>query len=165
MGRGARVEGKRGPVSSLVNMLTEDTIALGVSVDSWQGAVHAVGELLVESGAVEPRYVPAMVQMVEDIGPYIVIAPGVALPHARPQDGVKSPCMALITLSTPVTFGNEHNDPVWLVVAFGAPDNEGHMEALRDLARLLEDTERLERLRVATSVDEVRKIIGGASLL
>ena len=150
-------------MSRLANMLTEDTVALGVSVDSWQGAVLAVGKLLVESGSVEPRYVPAMVQMVEEIGPYIVITPGVALPHARPQDGVKSPCMALITLSTPVNFGNEHNDPVWLVVGFGAPDNRGHLEALRDLARLLEDTERLEKLRVAASVDEVRKIIGGTS--
>jgi len=162
LGRGARVEGIQ--VSRLLNMLTEDTVALGVSVDSWQGAVHAVGKLLVESGSVEPRYVPAMVDMVEDIGPYIVITPGVALPHARPQDGVKRPCMGLITLSTSVNFGNEHNDPVWLVVAFGAPDSTGHLEALRDLARLLGDTERLEELRVAASVKEVRKIIGGASL-
>ena len=151
-------------MSRLLRMLTEDTVALGMSADSWQEAVHAVGKLLVESGSVEPRYLPAMVQMVEEIGPYIVIAPGVALPHARPQDGVKRPCMGLITLSTPVNFGNEHNDPVWLVVAFGAPDNKGHLEALRDLARLLEDAERLEKLKVAASVDEVRKIIGGASL-
>ena len=126
--------------SALSKMLTEETIALGLSVRDWQEAVHEAGSLLVNAGMVEPRYIGAMVQMVEDIGPYIVIAPGVALPHARPEDGVKNACMSLVTLSPPVNFGNEHNDPVELVVAFGTTDNEAHIEALTELARLLGDS-------------------------
>jgi mannitol/fructose-specific phosphotransferase system IIA component (Ntr-type) len=116
----------------------------------------------VDSGGAEERYIEAMIAMVEEIGPYIVIAPGVALPHARPEDGVKRPCLSLLTLDPAIEFGNEHNDPVSLVIAFGAPENEKHLDALRDVARLLEDSERLERLRSAASADEVLEVVSAA---
>ncbi|MBM4464050.1 MAG: PTS sugar transporter subunit IIA [Chloroflexi bacterium] len=146
--------------SALSKTLTEETIALGLSVRDWQEAVHEAGKLLVKAGMVEPRYIEAMVQMVKDIGPYIVIAPGVALPHARPEDGVKKACMSLVTLSPPVNFGNEHNDPVKLVVAFGTTDNKAHIEALTELARLLGDSTKLEGLARASSPEEILKLIG-----
>jgi len=151
-------------VSALSKMLTRDTIALGVSARNWEEAVKEAGMLLVHSGSVEPQYVPAMVQMVKDIGPYIVIAPGVALPHARPEEGAKRPCMSLVTLDTPVNFGNEYNDPVTLVIAFAAPGKEGHLEALAELARFLEDNDRVEKLKQAASVDEALELIEGAEL-
>lgn len=47
------------------------------------------GELLEKSGAIEPRYIDAMINTVKEIGPYIVIAPGIAMPHARPEAGAK----------------------------------------------------------------------------
>lgn len=148
--------------SSLSKMLTKDTIALGVQARDWQQAVREAGKLLVRSGAVERRYVGAMIQMVKDIGPYIVIAPGVALPHARPEDGVKRPCMSLVTLDPPVHFGNEYNDPVTLVVAFGTPDKEGHIEALAELARLLGDAEVLARMKEASLPEELLLLVQGA---
>ena len=146
-------------MSALSRMLTKKTIALGLSADNWQEAVRAAGNLLVQSGKVEPRYVDGMIRMVEEIGPYIVIAPGVALPHARPEDGVKAACMSLVTLRPPVPFGNETNDPVELVVAFGSPDSKGHMEALAELARLLENDSALNRLKKAASARDVMAVI------
>lgn len=149
--------------SSLSKMLTKDMIALGVRARDWEEAVREAGKLLVRSGAVERRYIKAMIQMVKDIGPYIVIGPGVALPHARPEDGVKRPCMSLVTLDPPINFGNEHNDPVTLVVAFGTPDKENHIEALAQLARLLGDEEALERIKRASSSEELLAVVRGIS--
>ena len=145
--------------SALSKMLTNETIALGLRVHDWQQAVREAGSLLVKAGGAEWRYIEAMVQMVEEMGPYIVIAPGVALPHARPEDGVKKACMSLITLEPPVEFGNEYNDPVELVVAFGTTDNEAHIEALAALARLLGDSSILESLKRASSPGEILKLI------
>ncbi len=158
-GRAAR---RKGP--SLAEMLAVDCIALKVHAADWQDAVRQAGGLLVASGAVEPRYVEAMIAMVNEIGPYIVIAPGIAVPHARPEEGVKRPCMSLLTLASPVNFGNAYNDPVTVVIAFGAPDGEGHITALAELARLLEDAQVMERMRDASTPDEimalVRKFVG-----
>jgi mannitol operon transcriptional antiterminator len=150
---------ERSELSNLTDMLPRDMIALKVSVGDWQEAVRVAGKLLVDSGAAEPRYVPAMIRMVEEIGPYIVIAPGIAIPHARPEEGAKKSSLSFVTLDPPVNFGNEHNDPVSIVIAFAAPRKEGHLEALKEVARLLEDSDRVERLKQASSVDEVLEII------
>jgi mannitol/fructose-specific phosphotransferase system IIA component (Ntr-type) len=147
---------------ALSKMITKKTIALGLTVHDWQEAVRAAGDLLVRAGKAEPRYVDGMIRMVQEIGPYIVIAPGVALPHARPEDGVKEACMSLVTLNPPVPFGNEYNDPVELVVAFGSPDSKGHMEALAELARLLENETALNRLKKATSPRDVVAVMKSA---
>jgi mannitol/fructose-specific phosphotransferase system IIA component (Ntr-type) len=147
---------------ALSEMLTEETIALGLAVADWQEAVRASGNLLVRAGRAEPSYVDGMIRMVQEIGPYIVIAPGVALHHARPEDGVKEACMSLVTLSPPVPFGNEYNDPVELVVAFGSPDSKGHMEALAELARLLENEIALNALKKAASPRDIVTVVKSA---
>jgi mannitol/fructose-specific phosphotransferase system IIA component (Ntr-type) len=155
------IQGREAEASALSKVLTKETIALGLNVRDWREAVRETGSLLVKAGGVEPRYVEAMDQMVQEMGPYIVIAPGVALPHARPEDGVKKACMSLVTLSPPVNFGNKHNDPVELVVAFGTTDNKAHIEALAELAKLLGDSTKLEGLRRASSPEEILKLIDG----
>ena len=53
---------------------------------------------MVKNGTIEERYIDGMIETVKNLGPYIVIAPGVALPHARPEDGVIEPSMSLVTL-------------------------------------------------------------------
>jgi mannitol/fructose-specific phosphotransferase system IIA component (Ntr-type) len=147
--------------NSLEKMISKKTIALNVEVKDWQEAVRVSGELLVKNDFVEPRYIDAMIETTKTLGPYIVISPGVALPHARPEDGVKEPCMSLITLKTPVNFGNEHNDPVKLVIAFGTVDHNAHVKAISKLARIIGDEEKLNTLINAQEVAEVEKIVSG----
>ena len=140
-------------------MISRKTIALNVDVKDWDEAVRVSGKMLVDTASVEERYIEAMIETVKSIGPYIVIAPGVALPHARPEDGVNEPCMSLLTLKTPVNFGNEHNDPVKLVVSFGTVDHEAHVQAISKLARIIADPEKLDSLFNAERVEQVEKII------
>lgn len=147
------------PKSPLSEMLNKKTIALNIEVKDWKEAVRISGNLLVKIGAVKESYIPAMIEMVLSFGSYIVIAPGVALPHARPEDGVIKPCMSLITLKTPVDFGNAHNDPVSLVIAFGTIDHDAHVKALSKLARIIGDRGKVEALINAESVEQVDEIL------
>jgi mannitol/fructose-specific phosphotransferase system IIA component (Ntr-type) len=145
--------------TTLSDMLTPEAIALNVRARDWRDAVRAAGALLVRADKVEPRYVDAMIRMSEDIGPYIVIIPGVALPHARPEDGVREACMSLVTLAPPVSFGNANNDPVQLVVAFGSTDNKAHLGALAELARLLGDADTVANMVGASSADQLLELV------
>ncbi|MDI6600864.1 MAG: BglG family transcription antiterminator [Thermoanaerobacteraceae bacterium] len=117
----------------LKDLLTEKTIKLNVEVDNWEEAVREGGQLLVNAGKIEPGYIDAMVRTVKQLGPYIVIAPGIAMPHARPEDGAKEVGMSLITLKNPVNFGHQQNDPVKIVVCLCAVDNNSHIKALSQL--------------------------------
>jgi len=139
----------------LQDYLTKEQIAIQVKVEDWEGAVRAGGELMAEAGLCEPRYVEAMVQAVKDMGPYMVLAPGIALAHARPEDGMLAVGMSLITLADPVEFGSEANDPVRLVISFGGVDKEKHVGMLQELSRFLVEEGNQQLLMKAESVEDV----------
>jgi len=139
----------------LENYLSEDMIKLQVKSGDWEEAVRCGGQLLVEGGVCEPRYVDAMVQAVRDLGPYMVLAPGIALAHARPEDGVLAVGMSLITLASPVEFGSEANDPVQLIISFGGVDKEKHIGMLQALSQFLVEEENQQLLKTAQSVEEI----------
>jgi PTS system ascorbate-specific IIA component len=135
----------------LLDYLSEDLIELQVEVSDWEGAVRSGGRLMVDAGICELRYVDAMVEAVNRLGPYMVLAPGIALAHGRPEDGMIKVGMSIINLATPVEFGSEANDPVSLVISFGGIDNESHVGMLQDLAEFLMDEDNQELLKKVES--------------
>lgn len=149
----SRVEG--GKIVMLKDVLNEKVIELDVSVDNWEEAIMKAGEPLVNQGSVEQAYIDNMVHAVKDLGPYIVIMPGIAFAHARPDENVKSTCMSMMTLKNPVNFGSEQNDPVSIVFAFAAPNNNEHMVALQDLARFLSVEENIKFLKNSNNKQEI----------
>jgi ascorbate PTS system EIIA or EIIAB component len=114
-------------------------VEFGVHVDGWQAAIRAACQPLLDGGAVEKRYVDRCIEMVLSHGPYIVVAPGIALAHARPEDGVSALGLAVATLVETVEFGHPENDPVDLVFAFASPDNDQHVRLLKALAEGIEE--------------------------
>ena len=137
----------------LTHLMSSETVRAKAAVRDWEEATDAVGALLVNSGNVTPDYVQAMKRVLKEMGPYAVIAPGIVLLHARPEDGVLKPCLGLVTLSTPVEFGHSENDPVDLVFALGAKDKQAHIAALQQLAEMLGSEEALADLRSAADAE------------
>ena len=135
------------------------SVALKAEADSWQAAVELCGELLVAAEVVEERYGPAMMRTVEELGPYVAVAPGVAIPHARPEDGVLKMGISLAVLQNPVEFGSEENDPVDLLFGFASPDKDSHVDTIRDLVSFIQNAENLEALRTAETADEALRIL------
>jgi mannitol/fructose-specific phosphotransferase system IIA component (Ntr-type) len=144
---------------TLVDLIATETIRVHQTASDWEQATDLVGNLLVNAGTVDARYVDAMKEVLQEMGPYAVIAPGIVLLHARPEDGVKEPTFGLVTLKDPVPFGNTANDPVDLVFAFGATDKESHIHALKDLANILSQPNLLNRIRAAEKPDDILAIL------
>lgn len=119
--------------------------------------------MLVASGCVADAYVGAMIRTVETLGPYVVIAPGIAMPHARPEDGVSRTGMALVRLEIPVAFGHPSNDPVDLVIPLAAVDPDSHVLAMAQLAERLSDPDTLRRLRAAQIPHDAWQALTGNS--
>jgi len=117
----------------------EAAAAIDVAAAHWEDAVRAAARLLVDSGAAEPRYAERCVEIVRDQGPYIVVAPGIALAHARPEDGALRVGVAVAVLARPVVFGHPANDPVDVVFAICSHDKNAHLQLLSRLAARLVD--------------------------
>ena len=143
---------------SLSELLPIERIKLNVKVNNWQEAIRESGKLLFESGAVTMDYIDAMIQVAEELGPYIVIAPGIALPHAATKSGAKQTALSLVKLANPINFGNPDNDPVHLVFGLAAVDKKIHMLALQALAELFLDKGLVNELFKAESTTVILTI-------
>ncbi len=137
------------------NLLNESTIMLQAEVESWEGAGIKAGELLFKNGFVEQDYIERMIEAVNDFGPYIVIAPGIALFHARPEESVKEVCLSMVTLKTPVEFGAGDKDPVDLIFAFAAIDDNSHLKAISELMKILQDDQLVSNIRKEKNKEKV----------
>ncbi len=135
-----------------------------VEVTGWREAIRASCQPLVGSGAIEERYAERCIEIVEEQGPYIVVAPGIALAHARPENGVKRLCLSVTTLNEPVEFGHPENDPVDLVFAFGSPDSEQHIGLLQTLAERLQEglARRLREAQTSKELDSLMRAVANA---
>jgi PTS system ascorbate-specific IIA component len=142
-------------------LLAESAIIVGAAADDWRDAVRLAGHALTACGAARPGYADEMIRMIDEHGPYVVIAPGLALAHARPGPDVLADGLAVVTLATPVLFGHPHNDPVSVVLGLAIKSADTHIEAVAELANIFNDSSTIARLAAAASVDEVLQIMGG----
>ncbi|MGX4668587.1 PTS sugar transporter subunit IIA [Cerasibacillus sp. JNUCC 74] len=142
-----------------MNFLEKNLIKLGVEVNNAEEAITAAGQLLLDEELIEPSYIEAMKQAYQKNGPYFVLAPQIAIPHARPEDGVNEAAVSLVQLKEPISFGHAINDPVRLVFGLGAASSSDHLTLLRRLTTLLNDTSNIDQLLQATTVDDIKKVI------
>jgi mannitol/fructose-specific phosphotransferase system IIA component (Ntr-type) len=141
----------------LNELITSDTIQLHGKVTDWEEAIRLAAKPLVDNGSVEPRYVEAMVESIYELGSYVVIAPQVAIPHARPEQGVNQLSMSFLKLDKAVLFPQDK--PVHLLFVLAASDNESHLRALAQLSEMLGREEEIQSLiRAKTKEDVLKKI-------
>ena len=150
-------------MASFVERLIEsDTIVVGAVATDWEDAVRIGGSMMVDKGLAETRYIDAIIENHKTIGPYFVIAPGIAMPHAKPENGVLKTGYALVILKEPVEFGDEENDPVDTLIFAGAIDREEHnQEVIPQIAELCDQDEVIEALRTAEDKKRVIDVLTG----
>lgn len=146
----------RGYKPMLKELLTREMIQLHPKVDNWEEAIKLTAKPLLDIQAIEETYIDAMIENVHNLGPYIVLAPNVAIPHARPEQGVKKVGMSLLRLEEAVSFSE--TDPTKtanLLIVLAAIDSETHLRALSQLTELLEEEENVEKMIASRKIEEI----------
>ncbi|MBS5065162.1 MAG: PTS sugar transporter subunit IIA [Hungatella hathewayi] len=149
----------------LTEILTKDLVRLDVEgLETPEEVIRYSGQLLKDAGKVRQTYVDKMVEAFKTIGPYIVMAPGIAMPHARPSGDVLQPCVSFLRLKKPIRFGHSCNDPVKLVFALGGVADDSHIDLIRELGRLLEKDDNRRGLLEINSYEDFKKMCEEAEL-
>ena len=143
----------------LNDWLTPDTIHIRHDITDWREAVKASAEPLLANGTITADYVEAIFAQHEKLGPYYVLAPGIAMPHARPEEGAKGLGLSLLTLPHGVKFNSEDNDPVYSVVMLAAPDKHSHIELISELAELFSSEDEMQKIFAAKDIKTIQDII------
>ena len=146
--------------STLRKMLTRKVVRLGVEgLKTPQEVIAYGGSLLEAAGKVNRQYITDMISAYESLGPYIVMAPGLAMPHARPGGNVAENGISFLQLKTPVAFQHSFSEPVKIVITLAGASDNGHIDLLQDLSSFLGGEGVIEQLSQITSYEELMKII------
>ncbi|MCP0887042.1 BglG family transcription antiterminator [Ligilactobacillus sp. WILCCON 0076] len=143
----------------LKDIINNNQIQLKVTANGWKDAITKSSQPLLDEGYIKPEYIKAMIDSVEDYGPYIVIGPSIALAHARPEDGAKKLGVSIMTLAHPINFGNSENDPVKIIFCLAAVDNYSHLNVMKTIVQLINNQDKVEKLIGISDINEFRKVL------
>ncbi|RCW17546.1 transcription antiterminator BglG [Streptococcus gallolyticus] len=150
---------KREVQPMIQDILSDDNILLETEELTWQEAIKKVAEPLLSKEIITGDYIQAMIESVEEYGPYIVIGPHLALAHARPEDGSLKLGLSLSIFEKPVVFGHEFNDPVKVMFCLSAIDSYSHLNVMKRLVNLIREEDNLIKLTEAKSIKTVKEIL------
>lgn len=148
------------------SLIENNSIKLHQSASNWEEAIKIGTDLLVAAGTIEPRYYDNIVSKIKEMGPYIILAPGLAMPHARPEEGVIKTSFALVTLETPIYFDGE-DEPVDVLLTLAGSDSDQHMQGLMEITQVLDDPDSdtgvdLDKIRRCKTTEDVYAVIDAA---
>lgn len=121
----------------------------------WREAVRAACEPLLQDGTIEPEYPEAIIAKVEELGPYIVIAPDICIPHAQEGVGVNDTAVCFMKTETPVSFSDDGEHDARLFFVLASTNNEIHLQNLCEMSEELSDEDFVAKLLQAHSPEDL----------
>lgn len=137
-------------------VLSKQNIILNQKSESKNEAIERVGNLLVKSGCVTPKYIDGMKERENRFTTYI--GNGIAIPHGVNEYKKEILETGLVIVQYPdgVDFGK--GNTAYVVIGIAGKGDE-HLDILTKIALTVQDEKNVERLRRAKSADEILSII------
>ncbi len=145
----------------ITTWLPSENIQIVDSVSDWKQAIRLSAQPLLAKETMTEAYIDAIFNSQQELGPYYVLAPGLAMPHARPEQGAIKNGLSLLHIKQGVSFDAEENDPVYVVIMLCALSGDEHINMITALADIFSDDERLSALLKASSIEEIQRVIKG----
>lgn len=145
---------------SLFDLIGHDgiviTTAENLTVDA---ALDLTCSTLLANGKIEASYVEAIKATHKKIGPYYVLAPKIAMPHARPEDGVNEAALQLTVFKNGVDFGSTDNGDVYFSITLAAMDSDSHISTIMTLAELFQNDDDIDKIIAAENHADIIEIL------
>ena len=137
-----------------MELLKTGNVQILESASDWKDAIRKSTEPLERGGFVTADYKEGIIANVENLGPYICIAPHVAMPHARPEQGALQTQIAVTLFRNEVTFTRE-DATAKLFITLSAADADSHLQVLVKISELLQDEDTAAKILNAADVNEL----------
>ena len=140
-------------------IFNKDNVNVCDDILEWKEAIILSAKPLLDDGYIGEEYLDAIFANIEKYGPYIDFGLEVAVPHARPEFGVKKTGVSLLRLKEKVNLQDSDDHPIKLIITFCSVDDTSHIEILKEISSIFGDNERLEKIKGADSSEEILEII------
>lgn len=141
------------PRTALGSLIPEEFIQLNQPIRDWRESIREASRPLLVNENIAQRYIDAMIKAVEELGPYMVFIPSVAIVHASYKDGVRKDGLSLLTLKEPIPFGDKTD--VQAKIIFVMCSTQANSDHFIKLVKILDNPENLAVLKKATQLSDV----------
>ena len=128
-----------------------ENVQICEKANDWRQAIKISVQPLERGGYVKSCYKDGIIENVEKLGPYIMIADEIAMPHARPEQGAIETQIGITLFREGVRFDGKETT-ARLFVTLAAKDSDSHVDALVKISELLSDDETVEEILEASDV-------------
>lgn len=137
-------------------ILNINNIILDLKSESKFDAIERAGKLLIDNGYVNSNYIEGMKKREEVVSTFL--GNGVAIPHAinEYKKEILNTGIVIMQYKDGIDYGD--GNVAYIVIGIAGNDDE-HMEILSKIAIVISEEENVERLRNATSKEEIIKIL------
>ena len=126
-----------------MTILSEDRIKLNAAASDRFDAIRQCGQLLVDTGCVNPGYVTGMLAREESMSTYL--GNGVSIPHGEYDNRADILATGISVLQIPDGVEWEDGEKAYLVIGIASQENE-HVAILSNLAEAIEDEDITQEL-------------------
>lgn len=140
----------------LNELITKERIQVVDSIGDWKEAIALASVPLIKENVFGDDYVQAMINGVQEFGPYIVLADEFALPHASSQGDVKEIAISVLVTKEAVDMKGK---PVKVFMVLATVDNESHLKALSALSDIIGNDDDLALIKEG-DVDVIYNLLG-----
>ncbi|MCZ4293728.1 PTS sugar transporter subunit IIA [Vibrio sinaloensis] len=144
---------------SLLNLIGDNIVISNEQNLTVDAALNITCSKLLEQGKVEASYLEAIKTKHKEIGAYYVLAPKIAMPHARPEDGVKEAALQITVFKHGVDLESEDNGDVFFSVTLAALDSNSHIQTIVALSELFQNDEDVEAIIAAENESAIAEIL------
>ncbi len=136
-------------------LLEKNRICFHEGFASWQEAVEASCQPLLDQGAITQEYIAAIINNVTEYGPYIVIAPDICIPHAQQGLGVNETSISFMRTAEPVHFSDDPEQDARLFFVLASVDNDAHLKNLQAMVEAVSDSDQVAIMLAATCPEDL----------
>lgn len=151
---------RRGKMSEsyhLRDLLTAENIRVAKVELEWQEAIESAAMPLLYSHAIRIRYVETIINNIIENQPYLAVADGVVIAHAGVEAGVNDVGISMLVLPKRISIYDYLDAEIIIVLA--TPDYEKHLTALNELILILEDEDKLRKIKNAKVPEDILELI------
>ena len=125
-------------------------------IDSYQEAIHLCFKPLLDQQYITQEYAKNVIEKGKELNFYYLLTQGMAMPHARPEDGALKNGISFLLVKDGVQFESHEFNPVYCLVGLVATDSDSHILNMMDIATIFGDNLLIvDELRKANSIEDI----------
>ncbi|WP_439291171.1 PTS sugar transporter subunit IIA [Lonepinella koalarum] len=137
-----------------MSSISIDHVFLDLHFDKAEEAISFIGDTLITHHLAKPSYKEAMLNMFAKFGGIIVLDDGIAMPHARPEEGALMDSIIFVQLKDPIDFHNEDFSPVSHILGLCSTGSSQHIKMIQLIGLLIENGFAQRTFKTAEEVND-----------